>query len=228
MNAPALLAADTQAKPHPIDAAIAALSDHVTSLLASASPNRFGEIQIVTKLALQLQRLRPGADVDAMGMFDDDDEDGPFVRRIRHGALRRPFNDAADISTQTMMLAQNFLDKYAEIEKLKATKPDLDIRLGYVSELAELFSLRWQMKEKSESVPSEIEERVTALLKRIGEPSHEPNQHGSDPALPAEPVRGRETDGAGQPDGGGVGEPVAERAPGDGGPGEEVRPDLPR
>jgi hypothetical protein len=215
MNAsPALLPASTESpspKPHPVDIALSALSEVATELLASGKASRFAELQSVTTIALQIQRLRPMAGVDE-AIIDDGDENVGY----RNGVMRRnpirvqqgmQFNDGADLNREIIMLAQNFLAQYAEAEKKKASKPDPDVRLNEVTELAELFMLRLKLAGADESVPIEINARINQLLKRIGEPPHELQ---SDPVVSSLDVRGHPLDGAGEQDGCRVGEPLAE------------------
>ena len=217
------------AKPHPVDIALTALGEVAAELLASGKPSRFAELQNVTAIAMQIQRLRPMAGIG--DVFGENDEDGAggvgfgVVQQpngVWHGQRRHlhhpvaPFNDGADLNREIIMLAQNFLTQYAEAEKKKASKPDPDVRLNEVTELAELYMLRLKLAGADHDVPNEINTRIDQLLKRIGEPPHEPE---SSALVSAFSVRGHPPDGAGEPDGGRVGEPLAERAGGDGGAG---------
>lgn len=213
-------------KPHPIDVALAALSEYAAEVLTGDRPNRFAELQTIMQVSMAVQRLKPpeiaGVADMGMGEFGDDgfgvggvNFGAPVMAHnpihVRRGHIPR-WNDGADMQTQMMMMAQNFLKEYTAIEKAKASKPDPDVRLNEVSELAELFMLRLKLAGADQEVPPEINYRVNALLKRIGEPPHEPapSEPGPDTVLPADPLRGHQADGAGQPDGGRVGEPVAE------------------
>jgi hypothetical protein len=205
------------AKPHPVDIALTALGEVAAELLASGKPSRFAELQNVTAIAMQIQRLRPIAGIgDVFGENGEDGEGGHF--RVVHNPIgvwqghRAPrFNDGADLYREIIMLAQNFLTQYAEAEKKKASKPDPDVRLNEVTELAELYMLRLKLAGADHDVPNEINTRIDQLLKRIGEPPHEPE---SSALVSAFSVRGHPPDGAGEPDGGRVGEPLAERAGG--------------
>lgn len=199
-------------KPHPIDIALAALSEVAADLLASGKPSRFAELQNVTTIAMTIQQLRPMTGVDNADIMGDGVFGAPLCQPIHH----RPYNDGADLNREIIMLAQSFLAQYAEAEKKKAERPDPDVRLNEVGELAELFNLRLKLALADQPVPSEITTRIDHLLKRIGEPPHEPEP---DPVVSALDVRGHPPDGAGDPDGGRVGEPLAERAGGDAGAG---------
>lgn len=214
------------AKPHPIDVALAALSEYAAEVLAGSRPNRFAELQTIMHVSMAVQRIKPPemAGVADMGMGEFG-EDGFGVgginfgvgapvmpMRVQRGHIPR-WNDAADINTQMLMMAQKFLTEYMAIEKVKVSKPDPDVRLNEVTELSELFMLRLKLaaSDSVAEVPPEINSRIDHLLKRIGEPPHEPapSEPGPDTVLPADPLRGHQADGAGQPDGGRVGEPVA-------------------
>jgi len=200
-------------KPHPVDVALAALSELAADLLASGKPSRFAELQNVTTIAMTIQQLRPMTGVDDADIVRDGVFGAPLGQPIHH---RRPYNDGADLNREIIMLAQSFLAQYAEAEKKKAERPDPDVRLNEVGELAELFNLRLKLALADQPVPGEITTRIDHLLKRIGEPPHEPEP---DPVVSALDVRGHPPDGAGDPDGGRVGEPLAERAGGDAGAG---------
>jgi hypothetical protein len=178
-----LLPAPVPAKPDPVDVALVALSEVATELLAGDRPSRFAELRQVMGVAMQVQRLRSAAtvSVEDMGMVDDDEGMGV----IRHHRNPR-WNDAADLNTQVIMLAQKFLEQYAEAEKKKASRPDPDVRLNEVTELAELFELRLKLALADHPVPDEITYRINQLLKRIGESapteetSHEPETANDD------------------------------------------------
>jgi hypothetical protein len=187
---PALPAGEPPGKPQPVDVALAALSEMAAELLASGRPSRFVELRNVIAIVQNVQRLRSVAGVD----------DG--------------WNDGADLSREIVMLGQNFLTQFAEVEKRKADRPDPDVRLAEVSELAELYMLRLKLAGADQEVPAEISYRIDHLLKKIGEPTHEPEPG---PVVSSLPVRGHPPDGPGEPDRGGVGEPLAERAGGDDG-----------
>ena len=69
-------APDVPAKPHPVDVALAAISEVAAELLASGRPSRFVELSRVATVALQVQRIRPAAvagveDMVVMGELDD-------------------------------------------------------------------------------------------------------------------------------------------------------------
>ena len=105
-------------KPHPVDVALAALSEMSVELLASGKLSRFAELQSVTQIAMQIQRLRPMAGVeDAMGVDDENGVvyGGGIIGRIQHpiAAIRGHnvprFNDGADLNREIIMLAQSFL-----------------------------------------------------------------------------------------------------------------------
>lgn len=197
-------------RPHPIDAALAALSEAVSDLLVSDRSSRFGEINSLTTIAMHLQRLRPGVGVDDVDPREDEFGDIVAHRPVMMQRRRNPapaFNDGADLNREIIMLAQTFLAQYVEAEKKKADKPDPDVRLDEVTELAELFGLRLKLAVADQDIPPEINARIAHLLTRIGEPPHEP---APDPVVFAEHVRRREADGPGEPDGGGVGEALAE------------------
>ena len=218
---PQLPAPGEPTKPHPIDVALAALGQFATELLASGKPSRFAEMQMVASIAQHIQRLRPAAGVDDVDLndaaFDGYDALGvmmPNPVRRRQGGIRMApaFNDTADLNTQILMMAQSFLEKYADIEKLKA-KPGPS-RMTEVMELSELMGLRSRLREEKEDVPDELNVRIDHLVKRIGEPVHEP---ASDPLVSSDDVRRHPPDFAEQPDRGRVGEPLAQRAGGDDG-----------
>ena len=209
------------AKPHPVDVALAALSEVAAELLAGSRPSRFAELGTVVAVAQTVQQLRPAglAGVEDMGLHPYEENivinGGPVMMANprRRGVRIGGFHDAADLNTQLLMMAQSFLEKYADIEKLKA-QPTKS-RLDEVTELAELFGLRMKLAlDSPDPVPEEITTRINHLLKRIGEPPHEPEP---DTDLSSDDVRRRPPDGPGRPDGGGLGEPVAERAGGDDG-----------
>lgn len=208
-------------KPHPIDIALAALSEVATDLLASGKPSRFAELQNVTTIAMTIQQLRPMIGVDDADIMGDGVFGAPLGQPIIvNRRARPPYNDGADLNREIIMLAQNFLATYMEAEKKKAaekaSRPEPDVRLDEVTEMAELFTLRLKLAGADQEVPREINVRIDHLLKRIGEPPHEPEP---DPVVSALDVRGHPPDGAGDPDGGRVGEPLAERAGGDAGAG---------
>jgi hypothetical protein len=125
------------------------------------------------------------------------------------------FNDGADLNRELLMLVQGFAEKYLEVERAKAKRPTLESRIDVASELAELMGLRLHLLQDGQPVPDQVNSRIDDLLKRIGEPPHEPEPE-PDPVVPADPVRGHPADGPGGPDRGRVGEPLAERAGGDG------------
>jgi hypothetical protein len=208
-------------RPHPVDVALAAISQMAGDLLGSDKPNRFGEIRSITSIAMQLQRMRPDVGVSEIGDHEDYNDAPVMMRRGQvHGG---GFNDAADVSREILMMAQTFITQYAEAEKRKADKPDPDVRLNEVGELAELYMLRLKLAGADQDIPPEINYRISHLLKRIGEPSHEPDRPQWDPALSPEHVRGCQVDGSGGPDRGGVGADLAERAGGDDGARQEVQ-----
>jgi hypothetical protein len=198
---PALPAGEPPGKPQPVDVALAALSEMAAELLASGRPSRFVELRNVIAIAQNVQRLRSVAGVDDVEFDGGEDNMLHVPVRARHG---RGWNDGADLSREIVMLWQNFLTQFAEVEKRKADRPDPDVRLAEVSELAELYMLRLKLAGADQEVPAEISYRIDHLLKKIGEPTHEP-----------EP--GPVVYGPGEPDRGGVGEPLAERAGGDDG-----------
>jgi hypothetical protein len=212
-------------KPHPIDVALAALSEYAAEVLAGDRPSRFAELQVLTHVAQAVQRLKPpeAAGVADMGLGDGEDGfavnagfdfnvEAPVMRRRPVAARGHRWNDAADINTQMMMLAQRFLQQYVDAEKAKASKPDPDVRLNEVRELSELFLLRLNIATSGGEALPEINSRIDHLLKRIGEPPHEPArpEPEPDPVVSPHPVRRHQADGAGEPDGGRVGEPLAE------------------
>jgi len=186
-------------RPHPIDVALAALSELAAEILAGNKPSRFVELQSVTSVAMQVQHLRPMVGVDdfhaqgvAMG--------GP----VQMGGMVLPRmggfggGDLGDINREMIMLIQGFLE--AETSKRKDAS-----RSREAGELATLTELRLQLKDAGDSVPDEITRRIEHLLKRIGEPHVEP-----DPALHPVALRRREADSAERPDGDRVGEAVAQ------------------
>ncbi len=200
---------------HPIDRALAALSEATVLALASSKPSRFVEAGTLTTLAHQLQQLRPANGIADLGM--DDDEDGdigmgpPIMMPNRIGRMRRGrFNDGADLNREMIMMAQGFLKTYQEIEKTKASRPAPDVRLNEVTELAELMQLRMQLMREGADLPAEINTRIDHLLQRIGEPppttGESPHEHHQqteprpDPVVSAEPLRGHPPDGAGEQD----------------------------
>jgi len=206
--------------PHSIDRALAALSEAISELLASGKSSRFAEIADLAKTAYRLQQRRPASGVENVhGMADDDDEYGGLnvmpVRRAR-------FNDGADLNREIIMLAQGFLKSYMEIEQNKASKPEPDVRLNVVMEMADLIRLRTTMAKDGEPIPDPINQRIDHLLQRLGETPHEP-QPNHVPAISPFDVRRHSPDGAGEQDGDRMGEPVAERANGDLGDREEVQ-----
>jgi hypothetical protein len=196
------------AKPNPIDAALAALGEVAAELIASGRPGRFAELQRLSAVAQQVQLLRPPESLRVEDMGLDPEVDGAL-----HGApimMGNPmairggrWNDAADINTQMIMIAQEFLKKYADAELAKKAA---DSRMSAVAELETLMGLRRSLAENKEQVPEEINARVGHLLKKIGEPPHEPGPY---PAVSPLDVRRHPPDGAGPDDGGRVGEPVA-------------------
>lgn len=203
---------------HPIDRALAAIGDAISLALASDKPSKFAEIGRLTNIAHKLGALRPARGVDGVHA----DAGAPYDEYGDNGAVMggpnllpvRPYNEGADINRQMIMLAQGFLREYAEIEKAKLNKPPIaEGRLLEVTELSELFELRIKLSAEKQAVPEQIGARIDYLLKRIGEPPHEPEPRpGSDSLVPAQPLRGHPPDGAGQPDGDRVGEPVADGA----------------
>jgi hypothetical protein len=203
-------------KPHPLDAALAALSEAAAELLAGDRPSRFGELQTLARIASAIQRLRPGIGVDDV-LQEQEEEDAPWVGRFgpvigRHRVV--PFNDGVDLNREIIMVAQKFFDKYIETEQLKAKRPSFESRLDVVTELSELMALRLRLMNENQPVHESIHARIDHLLKRIGESTHEPER---DPVVCPEPLRGYPADGARAPDGDRVGEPLAERAGGDAG-----------
>jgi hypothetical protein len=196
---------------HPIDRALAAISDAMSDVLVGGKSSRFAEVVALARIAHKLQQRRHvtsldevnngdvgGVDVNVAGVVDPN--------RILHVPR---FNDGADISREILMLVQGFLKNYMEVEHRKVSKPALDTRLNEVMELAELTALRIRMLKDDEQVPDQVDQRITHLLQRIGEPSHAPQpDHVS--AFSAEPLRGHPPNGAGEPNRDRVGEPVAE------------------
>jgi hypothetical protein len=191
---------------HPIDRALAALSEATVLALASSKPSRFVEAGTLTTLAHQLQQLRPASGIADLGM-DDDDGDigmGPPMMMPRIGRRRGGnFHDVGDLNREMIMMAQGFLKTYQDIEKAKANRPVPDVRLDQVTELAELMQLRMQLMREGADLPPEINTRIDHLLQRIGEPPHEQHpqaESGPGPVVSAEPLRGHPPDGAGQQD----------------------------
>jgi hypothetical protein len=209
---PPLLPASTE--PHPIDVALAALSQFTMDLLASGRVSRFAELQRVGNVAMQVQQLRPVAGVDDVQPFDDGQNimAGQPIMMRRHAAMG--FNDGADLNREVIMLAQKFFEEYTKTLSKKETKSDS--RMSEVMELSDLVGLRSRLRENKEEIPDAINTRIDHLVQRIGEPPHEPEP---DTVVFANDVRRRPPDGAGEPYGGRVGEPLAERAGGDDGPG---------
>jgi hypothetical protein len=201
---------------HPIDRALAALGDAISLALASDKPSKFAEIGRLTSIANKLGALRPARGVDDVQHVEEYEADGGGVMMANPGPmpLGRRFNDGADLNREMIMLAQGFLREYADIEKMKASRPVADGRLLEVSELSELYELRAKLALQNQQVPPQIDARIEALLKRIGETPNGSESPGSQSSaiLPAEPLRGHPPDGAGQPDGDRVGELVADRA----------------
>jgi len=178
-------------KPHPVDIALAALSELAAGLIASGKPSRFAELQNVTGIAMTIQRLRPMGGVE--DVFDDlapgAAMGGGFIgQAIGHQRGVR-FNDGADLNREIIMLAQNFLATYAEAEKKKAaekaSRPEPDVRLDEVTELSELFMLRLKLAGADQEVPREINVRIDHLLKRIGEPPPREEERTGEPMSPA-------------------------------------------
>jgi hypothetical protein len=191
---------------HPIDRALAAISEAVAELLTSGRPSRFSEIHTLTRIAFDLQRLRPASGVEGVPLLrDGDDDDVGYPRPIRR------FNEAFDFNREILAMAQGFLKNYLDVEKSKASKPAPDVRLGEAAELSQLTELRLRLMKEEQPVPEPISARIDQLLQRIGEPPHEPEPST---VVSAESVRRHPPDGAGQLDGDRVGEPVAERAGG--------------
>lgn len=163
-------------KPHPVDVALAALSEHAAALLVSDRSSRFGELHTVMTVAQLVQRLRPPGGVADLGL-DAGDADGegigginPIGNPVMMRRHRGYFNDAADVNTQIIMLAQKFLDSYLEAEAAKHAKGPPDSRLNQVIELSDLMALRATLARDGEAVPDEITTRIGHLLKQIGEP----------------------------------------------------------
>jgi len=203
------------AKPHPIDVALEALSQFTTDLLASGRVSRFAELQRVGNVAMQVQQLRPAAGVDDVQPLDDGANivvGGPLYHHRMHRGQAFGFNDGADLNREIIMLAQKFFEEYTKTLSKKETKSDS--RMSEVMELSDLVGLRSRLRENEEEIPDAINTRIDHLVKRIGEPTHEP---GPDTVVSSNDVRRRPPDGPGQPDGGRVGEPLAERAGGDDG-----------
>jgi hypothetical protein len=213
-------------KLHPIDIALAALTEFAAETLVSGRPSRFAELQRVITIAAHVQALRVPTSVEDADnkMFEGGNVGGmiggfgdglpmpePPMHRYVHRGVR--FNDGADLNREIIMVAQQYLAHTLDAEK-KKTVPDN--RLDAVAELAKLIELRAKLVLADQDVPPEIGYRIDTLLKRIGEPSHAPEPDPGPAPVPADDLRRREADGAGQPDGGRVGEPLAERAAGDG------------
>lgn len=207
-------------KPGPIDVAVSALSEAAAELLASARPSRFAEIQSIAVIAMQLQRMRPGIGVDDLGDYEPGDGMQAMPARHHRRGVPVGFNDGADLNREILMLAQTFLAQYAEAEKKRADRPDPDVRLNEVGELAELYGLRLKLALADQDVPVEINARILYLLQRVGAPAPNggpPHEPAPDSLVFAHDVRGREADGPGERDRGGVGGALAERAAGDDG-----------
>jgi hypothetical protein len=198
---PELLPVAPPPKPHPIDLALAALSQLAAELLTGNRPSRFAELHTVSQIAVHIQRLRPDPSLGDMGLGVDAPMHAPnpgYV--IQPGRRMAAFNDGVDLNREIVMLGQSFLEKFMELEKAK-TKP-ADSRLREVTELSELIDLRTRIDKTSASIPSAIQSRIDHLLTRIGAP-HEPaapDEPASDPVVHPEPVRGHPPDGAGEPD----------------------------
>ena len=136
-------------------------------MLASGKHSRFAEVQTISATALYVQQLRPAAGVADIHLPVEDDGGvigGPVMFRNPIGVRHGRWNDGADLNTQLLMMAQTFLDKYADIEKLKA-KPT-GSRMGEVVELSELMGLRSQLRENKEDVPDAINDRIDHLVKQ--------------------------------------------------------------
>jgi hypothetical protein len=191
---------------HPIDRALAAISDAIADLLTSNKPSRFAEIGELARTACKLHRQRHAGSVDEVDdMAEDGDGNyGNFAPPVMMHPRR--FNDAVDLNRELVMIAQGFIKNYLEVEQRKMSKIE-ESRLNIVTELTELTALRVRMLKDDEAIPEEINHRIDYLLQRIGEPFHEPQ---SDPVVHPESVRGHPTDGAREPDRDRVGEPVAE------------------
>jgi hypothetical protein len=210
----------TPPKEHPIDRALAALSDAAIDLLATKKPSRFAEVQSLAGLAMQVHTLRPMSGVDdALGADGYD----PFVPAIHpvagyaHGYPHRvhhvpAFNDLADINRQLLMLAQNFVQQHADDATKRARRPDAELRLTEAGELAELILLRVKLLAAGEDVPKEVASRIEILLAHTGEAPHASTPENA--VVPAEPLRRHPLDGPGERDGGRMGEALAERAGG--------------
>jgi hypothetical protein len=184
---------------HPIDRALAAISDAMSDVLVGGKSSRFAEVVELARIAHKLQQRRHVTDLD----------EGGIGINVAGGAVVPRFNDGVDISREILMLVQGFLKNYMEVEHRKVSKPDPDTRLNEVMELAELTALRIRMLKDDEQVPDQVDQRITHLLQRIGEPSHAPqSDHVS--AFSAESLRGHPPNGAGETDRDRVGEPVAE------------------
>jgi hypothetical protein len=186
-------------KLHPIDVALSALSEIAADLLAGDRPSRFAEIQRITSVALQVQRLRTPSDVHgALEALDNVPQIYGNNMNFVHGAVMpaRPFNDVADINRELIMAAQSFFDQQQGGKT--------------VSELSELMALRSRIRKGGEGeVPEAIQARIDHLLKKMGESSRD-NEPRNDSVVPAEPVRRHPLDEQGAGDASRMGEPLAQ------------------
>jgi hypothetical protein len=187
---------------NPIERALAALDEAVAGLAASGEPTRFAKIGVIIRAAQQLAQLR-ATRVEDLG-FDDGINEGGIGMMVQPRPIR-PFNDAVDLNREIVMLAQGFLKNE---QQRRDSRPEPDTRFDEATELSELLNIKQKF---GDVVPKEIQTRIDHLVKRIGEPIHEPQ---SDPLVHPDPVRGHSPDGAGELDGNRVGEPVPERANG--------------
>ena len=195
------------AKVHPIDVALAALSEAAVEILLSDKPSRFAEAQRIMSVATHVQQLRPASRV--ADLLDEEDHAMAFgglaapVPPFHHQNMAMPgarrggvrWNDTADLTTQLIMVLQQAL------EAQKPKTPDVESRLAVVKEMAALFELRLKLALVNEAVPQELTTRIDYLLKKTGAPPHEPEPSREHPLVPADPLRGHPPDGAGEEDG---------------------------
>lgn len=176
-------------KPHPIDVALAALSEIAADLLAGDRPSRFAEVQRVTAVALQVQRLRTATDVN--GAFEALQAAAPLYDGVNYGAvMQRP-----DLNRELVMAVQTFFDQQQGGKT--------------ASELSDLMALRSRIRKDEGEVPEAVQARIDHLLKKMGESSRE-NEPRHDPVVPAESVRRHLPDEQGRGDAPRMGEPLAE------------------